>query len=164
MKAHSYEKAFLAAAIVVLLVCGAALTYASFFHDIHLPGVAGRIDPGMVRSTPPFDQPGVHQTGPNSYRAVIIASAWSFTPAEIRVPAGAEITFTVTSTDVLHGFNLEGTRVNMMLIPGQISENRYTFQEPGEYAIICHEYCGLGHHTMFGRVIVTGPDGSAESD
>jgi len=158
MKAHSYEKAFLGAAIVVLLACMGALGFATFVHGIHLPGIAGRIDPAMVRTTPPFDQPGVKRIGDNAYRAVLIASAWSFNPPEIRVPAGAEITFTVTSTDLLHGFNIEGTRLNMMLVPGQISENRYTFREPGEYTIICHEYCGLGHHTMFGRIIVTEPD------
>ena len=66
----------------------------------------------------------------------------------------AEITFTATSADVLHGFHVEGTRLNMMLIPGQVSRNTYTFQQPGEYVIICHEYCGLGHHTMFGKVVV----------
>jgi cytochrome c oxidase subunit 2 len=42
----------------------------------------------------------------------------------------------------------------MMLIPGQVSRNRYRFEQPGEYAIICHEYCGVGHHTMFGKVTV----------
>ncbi|MCI0436564.1 MAG: hypothetical protein L0271_23445 [Gemmatimonadetes bacterium] len=73
---------------------------------------------------------------------------------EIRVPAGAEITFVSTTTDVLHGFNVEGTRLNMMLIPGQISRNTYTFNQPGEHLLICHEYCGLGHHMMAGRVIV----------
>ncbi|HUF70564.1 MAG TPA: hypothetical protein VMM79_18085 [Longimicrobiales bacterium] len=42
----------------------------------------------------------------------------------------------------------------MMLIPGQVSRNTYTFDEPGEHLIICHEYCGIAHHAMFGRVIV----------
>ena len=50
--------------------------------------------------------------------------------------------------------HVEGTRVNMMLIPGQITRNRYRFERPGEYTIICHEYCGVGHHTMYGKVVV----------
>jgi cytochrome c oxidase subunit II len=70
------------------------------------------------------------------------------------VPAGSKVTFISTSTDVLHGFTSTGTRVNVMLIPGQISRVEYTFREPGEHLLICHEYCGLGHHTMHGRVIV----------
>ena len=153
MKIHTYEKAFLAVGLVVLLACGAALVYASTM-GIHLPGKSGLLDPEQVAQTPPFDNPGVFQTAPNKYNAVVIGSAWSFKPLELRVPVGAEITFIATSTDVIHGFNVERTRLNMMLIPGQISKNSYTFREPGEYLLICHEYCGLGHHTMAGKVIV----------
>lgn len=155
MKVHAWEKGFLAAGIVVLVGCMAALAYVSFGRHIHLPGDAGRIDPRAVASTPPFDNPGVREVAPGRYEVVIIARAWSFQPAEVRVPAGAEITFVATTTDVLHGFNVEGTRLNMMLIPGQISRNTYTFDEPGEHLLICHEYCGIGHHTMAGKVIVT---------
>ncbi len=154
MKAHTYEKAMLAVGIILLIACGAALIYASVGEHIHLPGAEGRIDPAAVYATPPFDQPGVRMTGPGRYEAVIVAQAWAFVPREIRVPAGAEITFTVTTIDILHGFHIAGTRLNMMLIPGQISRNTYTFDEPGDHLIICHEYCGLGHHLMAGRVIV----------
>jgi len=24
----------------------------------------------------------------------------------------------------------------------------------GEYAIVCNEYCGIGHHTMLGKIYV----------
>lgn len=154
MKIHTYEKAFLAAGLVVLVGCMAALAYASLAMGIHLPGAVGQIDPRQLATTPPFDQPGVRQVGPDLYEAVIIGRAWYFEPAEIRVPAGAQVTFTATASDVLHGFNVEGTRLNMMLIPGQISRNTYRFTQPGEYLLICHEYCGLGHHLMVGKVIV----------
>ena len=153
MKVHTYEKAFLVVGLAVLVACGGALVYASTM-GIHLPGKAGLMDPAQVATTAPFDHPGVFQTGPDRYNAVIIARAWSFTPAELRVPVGAEITFIATSGDVIHGLNVERTRLNMMLIPGQISKNTYTFREPGVYLLICHEYCGLGHHTMAGKVIV----------
>jgi len=153
MKIHTYEKAFLVVGIAVLIACGGALLYASTL-GIHLPGKSGLLDPAQVATTAPFDHPGVFQTGPNRYNAVVIGSAWSFKPSELRVPAGAEITFIATSTDVIHGFNVERTRLNMMLIPGQISKNTYTFREAGEHLLICHEYCGLGHHNMAGRIIV----------
>jgi cytochrome c oxidase subunit 2 len=154
MNIHTYEKGFLLAGVVVLVGCMGALVFASYHQHIHLPGAAGQVDPRALATTPPFDQPGVRQIGPGEYEVVVIGRYWSFTPAEIRVPAGAEITFIATSADVLHGFNIEGTRLNMMLIPGQISRNTYRFDEPGEYLLICHEYCGIGHHTMSGRVIV----------
>lgn len=154
MKVHTYEKAFLSVAAVLLVACLFALLYASLARGVHLPGHVAEIDPRAVDTTPPFDQPGVRQTGPNEYEAVVIGAAWSFTPAEIRVPAGSTVTFISTSRDVLHGFHLARTRVNVMLIPGQVSRVEHTFDEPGEYLLICHEYCGLGHHLMSGRVVV----------
>lgn len=157
MKIHTLEKGFLAAGLVVLVACAGALAYATFGVGIHLPGDHGRLDPAAVTTTPPFDAPGVRSLGDGRYEAVVIGRAWSFEPMEVRVPAGVEIVFTATSTDVIHGMNVEGTRLNMMLIPGHISQNTYTFHEPGEYLLICHEYCGLGHHMMAGRVIVVDP-------
>jgi cytochrome c oxidase subunit 2 len=160
MKVHTYEKAFLAVGIVVLITCGAALVYATAARGIHLPGESGRIDPRRVYQTPPFDKPGVKELGPGRYEAVIVSQTWAFVPPEIRVPVNAEVTFTATTVDVIHGFNVEGTRLNMMLVPGQISRNSYRFTRPGEYLVICHEYCGLGHHTMAGKVVVEGSAGA----
>ncbi len=154
MKVHTYERAFMTLGGVLLVLCMAALVYATVAMGIHLPGRAGEIEPGKVFTTPPFDNPGVHQTGPNQYDVVIIGQAWRFHPMEIRVPVGAELNFIATTFDVIHGFHIEGTRVNMMLIPGQISRLTYRFRKPGEYLIICHEYCGAGHHNMYGKIIV----------
>jgi cytochrome c oxidase subunit 2 len=154
MKVHTYERTFLAVGALLLVACLGALLYASTSHNMHLPGHVGAIDPARVRETAPFDQPGVQQTGPDAYTVVVIGSAWSFTPDEIRVPAGAAVTFVATSTDIIHGFYVAKTRVNVMLIPGQISRVTHTFDTPGEYLLLCHEYCGLGHHLMSGRVIV----------
>ena len=154
MKVHTYEKAFLAVGVFVLLSCLGALLYASVGMGIHLPGVAGRVDPRRVYQTPPFDHPGVRRLDDGRYEAVVVSQTWAFNPPVIRVPAGAEVIFTATTVDVIHGFNIEGTRLNMMLIPGQISRNSDRFAEPGEHLVICHEYCGLGHHTMAGRIVV----------
>jgi cytochrome c oxidase subunit 2 len=146
-RVHTYERAFLVLSALMLVVFLAALGYAAFEMGFHLPS------PDAVQRTPPFDEPGVRQVGPGRYEAVVLARAWGFTPAEIRVPVGAEVTFRATSIDVVHGFLVEGTRINMMLLPGQISELAYTFHEPGEHLLICHEYCGVGHQAMFGKVI-----------
>ena len=154
MNIETYEKAFLTVGSLLLVACLGALLYASTARGIHLPGVHGEIDPKQVTTTPPFDSPGVRQTGPGAYEVVITSKAWEFNPKELRVPAGADITFIATSMDVIHGFHVEGTRINMMLIPGQIAHNTYRFAEPGEYLFICHEYCGGAHHTMYGKVTV----------
>jgi cytochrome c oxidase subunit 2 len=154
MRVHVYERAFLWVGGILLVIFLGVLGYTSLAMGIHLPGHVGHVDPAEVRSHPPFDQPGVRQTGPNEYEAVVLASAWQFQPAELRVPRGAAVTFVATSTDVLHGFHVAKTRINVMLIPGQIARVSYTFDQPGEYLVVCHEYCGAGHHIMSGKVVV----------
>jgi cytochrome c oxidase subunit 2 len=59
---------------------------------------------------------------------------------------------------VVHGVKITDTNINMMLLPGQISVLTATFERPGTYNFICHEYCGTLHHTMYGQIIVTEPE------
>ncbi len=158
---EAYEKLFLWFSIALLALLLVALAYTSFAMHVHVPGDAGMImvKPGQtlagaVLTTPPFDHPGLRQLGPGRYEAVMFGQAWSFYPREIDVPAGSEVTFRATSVDVTHGFFIPGTRVNMMLIPGLISVTSYRFDKPGTYLLLCHEYCGLLHHTMNAQVVV----------
>jgi len=37
-----------------------------------------------------------------------------------------------------------------------VSHLRHTFDQIGEFPVICHEYCGLGHAAMAGTITVTG--------
>ncbi|MDI3341873.1 MAG: cytochrome c oxidase subunit II [Sphaerobacter sp.] len=132
-----------------------AVIVSAFGMNIGVPSQAGTIQPAAIDTTPPFDQPGVlRQVGPNQYEVALIGQVWSFNPRELRVPAGAEVHFVATSRDVIHGLHIEGTNVNVMLIPGRITRQRAVFREPGQYRFVCHEYCGIGHHTMYGTVIV----------
>jgi cytochrome c oxidase subunit 2 len=41
-----------------------------------------------------------------------------------------------------------------MVVPGYVSQFTTTFATPGEYLIVCNEYCGTGHHLMFAKLIV----------
>ena len=156
-----YEKAFLAASAVLLVIFLCALGFSSVAMGVHLPSHSGLIYCGVgeklrmvLRKTPPFDHPGVREIAPGKYQAVVIAKTWAFTPNEIDLPVGADVSFVATSADVTHGFFIVGTRVNTMLLPGQISKFDYRFTKPGEYLLICHEYCGDQHHTMSGKVVV----------
>jgi cytochrome c oxidase subunit 2 len=100
--------------------------------------------PGASPFGAPVDE-RVRELAPGKYEAYILAQTWVFQPNEVRIPAGSEITFYLTSKDVQHGFNLEGTNINMQILPGQVSTLTATFNEPGERFFICHEYCGVGH-------------------
>jgi cytochrome c oxidase subunit 2 len=67
---------------------------------------------------------------------------------KITLQRGSSLKIVATSKDVTHGFYVEQHNVNMMLVPGQISEMDVVFTKPGIYHIICHEYCGPGHQNM----------------
>lgn len=154
----AFEKAVLTTGLILLVFCFVALIYVSVAMGVQLPGRVGQVEPTQLGQTSPFDAPGVRQVGPNAYEVVVIGYAWGYTPRDIRVPVGADITFISTSRDVIHGLNVERTRVNMMLIPGQISVQHHRFREPGEHLLICHEFCGIAHHAMYGRVFVVPAD------
>lgn len=156
LKVERYERIVLYATVVVLVLAFGAIVLSAVESNIHLPEDYRTIDPNAVYQTPPFDEPGVYQVGEQEYEAVVVAQAFSFTPSEIRVPAGSTVTFLVTSTDVTHGFLIPRTVVNGMVIPGHITRITADFDEPGEHLIVCHEFCGIGHHAMYGKVVVEG--------
>ena len=93
------------------------------------------IDPEKVNETAPFDNPGVIQIDEDTYQVAIVAMAFGYNPSEIKVPVGKKIIFTLTSTDVVHSFTIDDTKVNMMAVPGRITHKSYTFNKPGNYLI-----------------------------
>lgn len=153
------EKIFIFGSIVLVVIFALAIAVSSIAYGIQVPAPYEQVNPNTI-ATPgnspwgaPIDE-RVRELAPGVYEAYILAQTWVFQPNEVRIPAGSEITFYVTSKDVQHGFVIERTNLNMMVLPGQVSKATMTFTEPGEYNFICHEYCGVGHQTMYGRLIV----------
>ncbi len=151
---YLYELAWILPSIAIPIGMLVALVVTAFGAGIHLPGREGRVDPTRVAETAPFDRPGVVEVAPGRYEVRMVAQIWSFSPNEVRVPAGSTVTFVVTSKDVVHGLFISGAHVNVMLLPGQVARVTTRFNRPGEYPFVCHEYCGIAHHTMWGKVIV----------
>lgn len=149
-----YELLWILPSLALPVGMFAVLLVTAFGAQIHLPGIEGRVNPAKLDSTPPFDHPGVVQLGAGRYEVHMVGQVWSFDPAEIRVPAGAEVTFLATSSDVVHGLFIPSTHTNVMLLPGQVARVTARFDQPGSYPFFCHEYCGLGHQTMSGQIIV----------
>jgi len=151
---YLYELFWILPSIAIPVGMLVALIVTAFGAGIHVPGVEGRVDPRQLAVTAPFDQPGVFKVGPGRYEVRMVAGIWFFVPNEIRVPAGSTVTFIATSKDVVHGLLIHGANVNVMLLPGQVARATARFDRPGEYPFLCHEYCGIAHHTMSGKVIV----------
>lgn len=150
-----YERIWLWFGIVTLLIFLLITGYLAFSMDIHpADGMTKTVAPEQVMATAPFDQPGVYPLGNNEYEVVMVAQIFRFLPETVTVPAGATVHFRVTSPDVVHGIAVPQTNLNMMVIPGHVTDLTYTFKQPGEYVLLCNEYCGVGHHVMMGKLIV----------
>jgi len=151
---YLYELAWILPSVAIPVGMLVALLVTSFGAGKHLPGVGGMVDPNKLDTSPPFDRPGVVETSPGHYEIDMVSQVWSFSPNEIHLPAGADVTFVATSRDVIHGLFIPKTLTNVMLLPGQIARVHARFDQPGVYPFYCHEYCGILHHTMSGRIIV----------
>jgi cytochrome c oxidase subunit II len=111
--------------------------------------------PGCVTNVKPFKEGSLTQLAPGRYEAHVIAKTFSFQPSPITVPRGSVVDFYVTSKDVVHGFAIEGTNVNLTAIPGVVTYAQARFDEPRKIVIACHEFCGEGHQEMTGIIEVT---------
>jgi cytochrome c oxidase subunit II len=83
-----------------------------------------------------------------------IGQQYSFTPQCMIVPADTPITFRATTPDVIHGFLIQGTNINTMLVPGYVATSYARFEATGEHAMPCQEFCGVGHEGMWAKVKV----------
>ena len=155
MKVHLYERIWLWLAVgMIILFLGAVLVGAGT-HAIHPPSHLETIDPERVATEGEFATDlGVVVDSNGAITVRVVTQMYAFRPEVIRVPAGQPITFRMTSPDVIHGFQVVGTNINAMVVPGYISQWTTTFERPGEYLVMCNEFCGISHHLMHGRILV----------
>ncbi|MBU9710424.1 cytochrome c oxidase subunit II [Evansella tamaricis] len=154
MHLHKYEKIWLVFGIGSLALFLAVLGVAAFAFGHQPPSHMTTVDSQNLSEDPLFSEPGLTQINESTYRATLIAQAFGYNPNKIEVPVGSTVIFEVTSADVVHSFTIPGTNVNFMVTPGHVNMAEHTFNEPGEYLVICNEYCGTGHHYMQMRIEV----------
>jgi cytochrome c oxidase subunit 2 len=162
MDIHKYEKWWLVASLVLIVLFISTVVYASAVVGVEMvDDSGGSIDVDNVTDHERFSDPGVVKVGEDEYEVNMVARQFIFQPgtnSPVEVPANSTVTFYVTSADVIHGFQVVGTNVNTMVVPGKISEITVEFDEPKEYGILCNEYCGAGHHDMGGNIVVVPED------
>jgi cytochrome c oxidase subunit II len=86
--------------------------------------------------------------------AYLQAQMWMFTPI-IQFKKGQTYRLHLSSIDLQHGFSLQPMNMNFQILPGYDHVLTITPTEAGEYSVICNEFCGIGHHMMTGKIIVT---------
>ena len=153
-----FERWWIFASLVLLAIFVALLFYALAMHGDHIGHAEPRAPVGEIMAREVFANPGVREIEPGLYEAGIVAAAFSFIPGEIEIPAGSEVIFHLTSRDVIHGFHVLDTAINVELIPGEAVSLRYRFDRSGEHRIVCNQYCGIAHQNMVGMIRVVDPD------
>jgi cytochrome c oxidase subunit 2 len=170
MHIHPQEKTYATIAIAIVTVFFIAVTISGFSLGFIVPSPESLVDPRTI-ATPGngsqyvgFSEPAenrlVEKEAGKEYDLYVTAQMWSFVPfatlpnKELVIKQGAHINFYVTSIDVQHGFMIESTNINMQILPGQVSKLGHTFDKAGSFNLICHEFCGSGHHTMYGTIVV----------
>ncbi len=78
----------------------------------------------------------------------ITAQRFSFSPNEITVKKGEEVTLEITSKDVSHGLLIEDLGVRTEIKKGQSAEVKFTPETAGTFEGKCAHFCGKGHGSM----------------
>ena len=153
MKVDLYERIWMIGVGVMLALFFSVIAWESAAMGRMPPSHVETIDPRTVMSDPRFAPQGVRVAPDGSVHLHVVGLTFTWLPSEVTLPAGRPVTFHITSIDVTHGFEIVRTNAQSMVIPGYISQFTTTF-DPGDYLVVCNEYCGVGHHTMFGKLHV----------
>ena len=79
---------------------------------------------------------------------------WQWYPL-LELEKGQSYRLHISSLDWQHGFSLQPVNINTQILPGYEMVMTVTPDTDGEQTIICNEFCGIGHHTMLGKIYVT---------
>ena len=88
-------------------------------------------------------------------RIALTATKFEFSAKEIRLKKRKPVTFVLTTSDFVHGFNVPDFNVRADFIPGKTIEVTFTPDRAGQFAFLCDNFCGEGHDHMSGFLIVT---------
>jgi cytochrome c oxidase subunit II len=85
----------------------------------------------------------------------VSAKRFTFTPSEIALKKGEPVVFELTTEDVFMGFNAPDFGVRSDIVPGKTAKVPLTPNKTGTFIFLCDVFCGDGHETMSGRMVVT---------
>lgn len=141
------EKRIMLAATVFALAVAATIALSVKLFGIGVPT--------CLTDVRPFADAKVIEHAPGRYEIHYVARMWKFEPAEVAVLPGSTADIYVSTADVTHGLQIIGTNVNLMAVPGAVNYARVKFEKPGDYLVLCNEYCGVAHHNMAAKIHVS---------
>jgi cytochrome c oxidase subunit 2 len=137
----------------------------------NLSNEAYRIDPELFseRTEAMAAEFTVREEGDTGYPVVhpppgsdvyMLARMWEWWPV-LELEKGQSYRLHLSSLDLQHGFSLQPTNINLQIHPGYDMVLTVTPDQAGVFSVVCNEYCGVGHHTMVGRIHVVEPGAEA---
>lgn len=97
--------------------------------------------------------PSLAQAAPRIVK--VSARRFVFTPNEIRLAKGEPVTFELVTEDVFMGMNIPDFGVRSDIVPGKTMRLSFTPDKAGTFDFVCDVFCGDGHETMSGKLLVT---------
>jgi heme/copper-type cytochrome/quinol oxidase subunit 2 len=101
--------------------------------------------------------PAPASLAPAVHHITIDATQYQFTPGRVRVNQGDRVVITLTASDVVHGFYLDGYGLKTRVEPGIAERIEFVADRPGKFRYRCSVSCGPLHPFMIGELVV-GPN------
>ena len=95
-----------------------------------------------------------HEEGPID--VYVMASRYGYEPEVLRLTPNVPYKFRFMAVDADHGASIN-MRIGSLMIRCRartLTETTLLFSAPGEYLTYCTVYCGEGHDTMMGKIVV----------
>ncbi|MDD5491099.1 MAG: cupredoxin domain-containing protein [bacterium] len=87
----------------------------------------------------------------------VTAKKYEFSPDPIGVKQGEKVRLKITATDTDHGFGVQEYKIDQKLPIGKEQIVEFTADQAGTFIVKCTVFCGFGHGSMKGRLIVQPP-------
>ncbi|MDD5353662.1 MAG: YHS domain-containing protein [bacterium] len=84
----------------------------------------------------------------------VIAKKYEFLPDPIGVKQDEKVRLKITATDTAHGIGIKEYNIDQKLPVGKEQIVEFTADKVGMFTIKCTVFCGSGHGSMKGRLVV----------
>lgn len=96
-------------------------------------------------------------TAPSTRYLSLDANQFQFTPGRVHINQGDRVVITLTASDVVHGFYLDGYGLQTRVEPGVSQQIEFVADRAGKFRYRCSVTCGPIHPFMIGEVVI-GPN------
>jgi cytochrome c oxidase subunit 2 len=117
---------------------------------------SAHVDRMVARHTVRVDEKGLPVVHPPAGSEVyILARNYDFGKFTLELEKGKSYQLKLASEDIRHSIIVRELKLRNRINAGEISTIEFRPEKAGTFRVVCGEYCGSGHESMVGRLIVT---------